>query len=1226
MKKRIISLLLIIVISLSMLPLTITVSATTSGTCGQQISWTLDDMGTLTLTGQGPMDDYGLFGPTWQGSYTYSLQDQPWKNVRDQIKTIVISEGITYIGDTAFASCKNLVSVNLPNSLSRIGDAAFATCPLLEEIVLPNGVESVELLAFFASGLKSVSIPLSLKSISQSAFSCESITTVYYSGSEVQWKNISIADSNWPLVNADIVFGKDDQVDTSIVASGNCGDNVTWIFTSDGVLTISGYGSMEGWGNYKKIPWYDYAEQIFTVNIKEGVTRVAQCSFAGCSYIESVSLPDTITQISSGSFSACKRLKDITIPEGVKSIGDGAFGSCYALTTVTIPASVTSISIGAFENCDNLTDIYYCRSESAWNNIKIYRDNECLTEANIHFNSQSSVSVNSDLSIGNNEETTKRLTKVNITYSDGTTGSTKFTYNDQGLIIATNMVSPYFAEGQETVYTYDLAKRLTAVQVNSDAWYAIGPKAEYIYDNNGFLVKSSQAEGSRVTQLYENDSNGRRIRSSSDGEGVSYASEYSYNIDATQMDEIQTKTDYEGNVTTDYITYYYDELGNITKEVCSGTYWSYTRQYAYNYKPFVAVSENNQTPYRIYLPDIMGNPIWEIEYMMVATMQNDTDGYLSRIITDSGDTYDFIYEEIEASTAEDIPKSELASNYHFKLYSPNQELTVEKGKYMQIICALYDGDQRVEDWEQPTIAVGNTDIISYTACKKVDNGYCITVDGHKEGTASLSLYDSNTEASLVVLMNVIDEYSPVYSYVLNNVPEAYPESFWDREVKTNFYNFNGLYVTGIDNTIQPQNGVYHLNFNVYNTKYMHGSVDVYNAEGRWIKSVCIEKNAGIRNPWDAIEDGFYALCDIIEWNGSYTTSYTSQETAVSIDVPEGGYFVITNNFTKSPAVFLYNSLDFVIWAANKTIDAGIKTEAIKDVQDKVIEDILLDPEYIDMAFDMVLKTAAGIAADASGNTLKINVIDTAGNIASQTVDILKELDIDISKIFGSVTGTAGNILVKLLPKEVQTAYAALFSVSENTDLVGQVHNIMSSANHAYIRIFTPQENSKMTVEGVTVIDANNSLPENALLQVTRIPTNEVFAVTEMGVETEEYQLYDINYSSDGVEVQPNGNITVQFPIPTNYDWEQFAVLHQQHNGSWEVVESRVEHNMIVAEVDHFSLFAVVNASIIQKGNGSNLLLVIGGGVALIIVTACIFIILYNKKQRRRRYNGRFLKR
>lgn len=669
-----------------------------------------------------------------------------------------------------------------------------------------------------------------------------------------------------------------------------------------------------------------------------------------------------------------------------------------------------------------------------------------------------------------------------------------------------------------------------------------------------------------------------------------------------------TRTDYEGNVTTDYISYFYDDIGNITREVCSGAYWSYMRQYVYNYKPFVAVSEDNKMPYRIYIPDVMGKPIWEIEYMMVATMQNDSDGYLNRIITDSGDTYDFIYETIETAKV-DPPDTENISNYHFKLYSPNQELTVEKGKYMQIICALYDGNQLVEKWKKPEISVGNTDVISYSACNKVDNGYCITLQGQKEGTTTLSLYDKNTGTNLNVLVNVVDEYSPVYSYVLNNVPEGYPDSFWDREVKTNFYNFNGLYVTGIDNNIQPDNGEYHLSFNVYNTRYMHGSVDVYNADAKWIKSVCIEKNAGIRTPWDAIEDGFYALCDIIEWNGSYTTSYTSQETVVNIDVPEGGYFVITNNITKSPAVFLYNSLDFVIWAANKAIDAGIETEAIKDVQDKVIEDILLDPEYIDMANEMILKTAAGFAADTSGNAIKLNVIDTAGDIGSQAVDVLKKLNIDMSKIFSSVSGATGDIVVQLLPKEVQVAYSAMFSVSENVDLVGQVYDIYNSADNAYIRIFTPQENSKMTVEGVTVIDTEGALPDNALLQVTRMPTNEVFSVRKIGVKTEEYQLYDINYASDGIEVQPNGTVTVHLPIPANYDWEEYAVLHQQDDGSWEVVESRIENDTIVVEVDHFSLFAIIDGSAIKHRTEANFLVITVVAFAVFSVLSISLIVI-----------------
>lgn len=238
----------------------------------------------------------------------------------------------------------------------------------------------------------------------------------------------------------------------------------------------------------------------------------------------------------------------------------------------------------------------------------------------------------------------KKLQQVNVTYSDGSKGQTVFKYNSSGLVTSSVFTSTYSEGSQETVYSYDEGNRLMSVQINSEDWYAIGPKAEYIYDNNGFLIKSSEAEGSRVIWLYENDVNGRCVRSSSEAEGTSYQSVYSYNDDSTQKDEIRAQTDSAGNITTDYISYFYDETGRIIREVYNGAHYSHTIEYSYDYKPFVFAFKSGTNAYNVYLPDIMGNPVWEIEYIEIEKTEQDNDGYLTQLISDSGVIYEFVYE------------------------------------------------------------------------------------------------------------------------------------------------------------------------------------------------------------------------------------------------------------------------------------------------------------------------------------------------------------------------------------------------------------------------------------------------------------------------------------------------------------------------------------------------------------------------------------------------------
>jgi hypothetical protein len=99
------------------------------GTCGSEISWTLDSNGTFTLSGSGHMLHY-----TGPGS-----GDAPWLKYHDQIRTVVIEEGITGIGNYAFFQCTGLERISLPQSLTAICDYAFWGCTKLTEVTFPDG-------------------------------------------------------------------------------------------------------------------------------------------------------------------------------------------------------------------------------------------------------------------------------------------------------------------------------------------------------------------------------------------------------------------------------------------------------------------------------------------------------------------------------------------------------------------------------------------------------------------------------------------------------------------------------------------------------------------------------------------------------------------------------------------------------------------------------------------------------------------------------------------------------------------------------------------------------------------------------------------------------------------------------------------------------------------------------------------------------------------------------
>ena len=319
---------------------------------------------------------------------------------------ITIPASVTYIEPWTFGDCTALTEITIPASVTSIGSCAFYECTALKKVTIGNGVTSIGECAFeWCAELTEITIPDSVTSIGWDAFAgCTALTDVNYCGTQAQWNAITIGKYNECLTAATIHFT---EPEPTVVASGTCGENVTWTLDSEGMLTISGTGAMADYGAYDT-PWYSYRESITNAVIENGVTSVGRCAFYECTALAEITIPGSVTSIESWAFFGCTALPEITIPGSVTIIGDGAFGCCtklaravlgngvtsiggwafewcYALAEITIPASVTSIGIEAFLDCTALTDVNYCGTQAQWNAITIGEFNGFLTGATMHY-------------------------------------------------------------------------------------------------------------------------------------------------------------------------------------------------------------------------------------------------------------------------------------------------------------------------------------------------------------------------------------------------------------------------------------------------------------------------------------------------------------------------------------------------------------------------------------------------------------------------------------------------------------------------------------------------------------------------------------------------------------------------------------------------------------------------------------------------------------------------
>ena len=318
-----------------------------SGSCGS-LTWALDKAGTLTISGNGPMENY-------LGSVSYGDDvDAPWKIVHGRVKAVILEKGVTSIGNAAFFDCENLTSITIPVSVTAIAEQAFA----------------------------------------------KSLKDIYYGGLESDWENVDISGMT-PLDTVTIHLS-----DGTVLVPAT----INWNVSEDGTLTISGTGKMPNYASMYSYsaPWNAEQERVKHIVIEPGVTTIGDYAFYNFALVTDVSIPDgitgigqyafqgtgltsidipaSVTRMGSCAFQNCKQLSNVVIPDGITTIEVGLFAGCSGLTNITIPNSVTSIGGHAFYECTALTDVYYGGTEEDWAKIEIGEVNGYLGKAAMHYN------------------------------------------------------------------------------------------------------------------------------------------------------------------------------------------------------------------------------------------------------------------------------------------------------------------------------------------------------------------------------------------------------------------------------------------------------------------------------------------------------------------------------------------------------------------------------------------------------------------------------------------------------------------------------------------------------------------------------------------------------------------------------------------------------------------------------------------------------------------------
>lgn len=386
-----------------------------SGICGANLTWVLDEDGTLTISGEGKM-------------YDYESLTQPWYTYRSEILKVVIEDGVTSIGNDAFSwfgelidivlpksvtaigwcafencnslkrvtvpgtvtdiglwifkGCKSLSEVKLEEGLVHLGTGIFEDCSSLKTVFWPSSLEKIDDDAFKNCGLVNLTIPDGVISISSEAFrNCTNLTLVTI-GSGIKTidsmafaectaletviidnfkSKVEVADDAF-LGSTEIIF-KENENDEGFPYTWEIGMNATATLYADGLLKIEGNGELTNFDEEGlEVPWSEYQDLIQTVSVADGITVLPSNIFYGCENLKNVTIGSGIVEIGYRAFYRCSSLESVNIDNyKIKvKLGSSAFPANAVVTYKELTGDVVLYTweVGAYDETDATATLY----------------------------------------------------------------------------------------------------------------------------------------------------------------------------------------------------------------------------------------------------------------------------------------------------------------------------------------------------------------------------------------------------------------------------------------------------------------------------------------------------------------------------------------------------------------------------------------------------------------------------------------------------------------------------------------------------------------------------------------------------------------------------------------------------------------------------------------------------------------------------------------------------
>ena len=288
-----------------------------------------------------------------------SIEEVVVGSLTEKIKPI---KTITYL---LFRDNKKIKKITFGYGVKSIGEKAFEGMTNLKEVVFYDGIEEIGVRAFCDTGITSITIPSTVKSVKGGAFAyCDELVDITLGdvlGAEPVVNIENETFRNCPKL-AKVTFNSGVKEIGAYTFSNSL--KIENVYIND-LVSYLGIKTPEdiAYGQYA-LPtrWSDNVyvngEILKNLVIPEGVTRIGNSAFCNVETLETVKFPSTLKEIHANAFASCWNLKDFTFPESLETIGEFAFFGCSQISKLELKKNVKSVGMSAFDYCTGLKTVY----------------------------------------------------------------------------------------------------------------------------------------------------------------------------------------------------------------------------------------------------------------------------------------------------------------------------------------------------------------------------------------------------------------------------------------------------------------------------------------------------------------------------------------------------------------------------------------------------------------------------------------------------------------------------------------------------------------------------------------------------------------------------------------------------------------------------------------------------------------------------------------------------